>query len=453
MDKGPRVEQMRRYIHSREKELLSTITEMTEDQLRWTVRVFADCLDETSRTRCLEGYSEYLPFERIQTFVASFIPQYTQLALADLDLKTQVEGSGLSALTEEELQNMSCAEKWYLLASDEEALTPAQLRREMARLLFCRNYDLYCDLTLSMAAIEFPSYFEIQESLARLSPEDLRALRNRLLPKTQEADKAPPEAAEEILLGIREEIARAISLDRPLDSLFEGAMQRIPRGGDQVAEATAAPDTAAMSREELQLSVKALTDLMTVDEMRRELSPLKDRYPSFYDIPEADLHDLVRRLDEKIGGRTVLSFTDRYRSGSLVTRQRISSEVWVLLPHEERVRLLTEDDDGMDASQMARHISRVFMSYLYEMLHNPTAQMSFLKEPFYQVLQDTIIGQLGKGGNQAGLRELNRRVTCGMLEVEQAPPEERQAMLLEVRKGIARALSLPEPLLDPEAHS
>jgi hypothetical protein len=40
-----------------------------------------------------------------------------------------------------------------------------------------------------------------------------------------------------------------------------------------------------------------------------------------------------------------------------------------------------------------------------------------------------------------------------MLEVEQAPPEERQAMLLEVRKGIARALNLPEPLLDPEAHS
>jgi len=304
-----------------------------------------------------------------------------------------------------------------------------------------------------MAAIEFPGYFEIQESLARLSPEDLRALRNRLLPKTQEVDKAPPEAADEILLGIREEIARAISLDRPLDSLFEGAMGRIPRGGDQIAEATAAPDTPVMSREELQLSVKALTDLMTVDEMRRELSPLKDRYASFYDIPEADLHDLVRRLDEKIGGRTVLSFTDRYRSGSLVTRQRISSEVWALLPHEERVRLLTEDDDGMDASQMARHISRVFMSYLYQMLHDPTAQMSFLKEPFYQVLQDAIITQLGKGGDKAGLRELNRRVTRGMLEVEQRPPEERQAMLLEVRKGIARALSLPEPLLDPEAHS
>jgi hypothetical protein len=453
MDKAPRVQQMRRYIHSREKELLSKITEMSEDELRWTVRVFADCLDETSRTVCLEGYSEHLPFEKIQAFVASFIPQYTQLALADLDLKTQVEGSGLSALTEEELQNMSCAEKWYLLASDEEGLTPSQLRREMARLLFCRTHDLYGDLTLSTAAIEFPGYFEVQESLARLSPEDLRALRSSIIPKTQEMDKAPPEAADEILLGIREEIARAVSLDRALDSLFEGPMQRIPRGRDQVAEATPAPNTAGMSLEELQLSVKALTDLMTIDEMRRELSPLKERYASFYDIPEADLHDVVTRLGEKIGGRTVLSFTDRYRSGSLVTRQRISSEVWALLPLEERLRLLTEDDDGMDAAQMARHISRVFMSYRYEMLHDPAAQMSFLKEPFYQVLQETVVAQLGKGSTHAGLRELNRRVSCGMLEVEQAPPEERQARLLEVRKSIARALGLPEPLLDPDARA
>ncbi|MGH7275361.1 MAG: hypothetical protein ACREIQ_13060, partial [Nitrospiria bacterium] len=116
MDKGPRIEQMRRYIRSREEELLSKLEEMSEDQLRWTVRLFADCLDETSRTLCLEDYSEYLPFERIQTYVASFIPQDTQLALADLDFKAQVEGSGLDSLTEEELQNMSCAEKWHLLA-------------------------------------------------------------------------------------------------------------------------------------------------------------------------------------------------------------------------------------------------------------------------------------------------------------------------------------------------
>jgi hypothetical protein len=451
MDRGPRIEQMRRYIHTREKELLSTITEMTEDQLRWTVRLFADCLDETSRTHCLEGYSEYLPFERIQAFVAAFIPQYTQLALADLAFKAQVEGPGLNAVTEEELQNMSCAEKWSLLSSDEEALTPAQLRREMARLLFCRTTDLYFDHTLPMAAIELPSYFEVQQSLAGVPPEDLHALKRRIVPKTQGLEKSSQPAAEENLRGIREEIARAIALDRPLDSLFEGAMERIPRGGEQVPEAAASEDTAGMSREELQLSVKALADLMSFDEMRHELSPLKDRYASFYEVPDAELQSLIRRLAAQFGSRTVLSFTDRYRSGSLLTRQPISSEVWALLPDEERLRLLMEDNAGMDPGQMARHISRIFMSHLYQMLHDLTTQKSFLQKPLYQALQERITEQLGKGSQQAGLRELNRRVTIGMIEVERARPEDRQVLLYEVRKEIAGALSLAASLLDPEA--
>ena len=109
MDKGPRIEQMRRFILAREQETLSKVAEMPDDQLRWIVRVLADCLDETSRVVCLQDYSEHLPLERMQAFVASFVPQYTQLALADLNLKAQVEGSGLNSLTEEELQSMSCS--------------------------------------------------------------------------------------------------------------------------------------------------------------------------------------------------------------------------------------------------------------------------------------------------------------------------------------------------------
>ncbi|MFQ5881180.1 MAG: hypothetical protein ACE5I9_01725 [Candidatus Methylomirabilales bacterium] len=451
MDKGPRIEQMRRYIRSREKELLSKIEEMSEDQLRWTVRLFADCLDETSRTLCLSDYSEYLPREKLQAQVTMIIPNYTQLALADLDFKAQVEGSGLNSLTEEELQNMSCEEKWYLLASEEEALTVPQLRRELARLLLCKSYDLYCDLTLPAAAIEFPSYFEIQESLAMLPPEDLQALKGRILSMTRELEKAPAQAQGGILRALREEIAQAISFDKPLESLFEGAMERILLGGKEVSEGIPPLDTEGMSREDLQLSIKALTDLMSLEEMRRELSPLKDRYPSFYEIPDAELKDLVRSLAGKLGGRTILSFTDRYRSGSMVTRQSISSEVWALLPDEERLRLLLEDSAAMDVAQMARHISRIFMSYQYKMLHDTTAQGSFLNEPLYHALQEKIIGEFSEPSNQGGLRELNRVVTLRMLEVERARPEDRQALLLEVRKGIATTLSLPDTLLEPEA--
>jgi hypothetical protein len=450
MDRGPRIEQMRRFILTREQEVLSKIGEMPDDQLRWIVRVLADCLDETSRTVCLQDYSEHLPLERMQAFVAAFVPQYTHLALADLDLKAQVEGSGLNSLTEEELQSMSCAEKWYLLASEEKGLTVPQLRRELGRFLFCRSIDLYHEPSLPMAAIEFPSYFEIQESLATLPPEDVQGLTGRIVPKTQELDKAMGRDAEEILRAVREEIAQAISLDKTLESLFDGAMRRINLGGKDMAEETPSADTEGMSREELQLSVKALTELMRVDEMRRELSPLKDRYPSFSQIPETELKDLVQSLAQKLGGRTILSFTNRYRSGSLVTRHGVSPEVWALLPDEKRLQLLLEDNASMDAAQMARHISRIFMSNQYEMLHDPSAQMSLLNEPLYHALHERIIEAFGKESDQTGLREFNREVTVRMLEVERAISEDRHALLLKVRKGIATAFRLPDTLLDPE---
>lgn len=451
MDKAPRIEQMRRFILTREQEVLSKIGEMPDDQLRWIVRVLADCLDATSRTICLQEYSEHLPLERMQAFVAAFVPQYTQLALADLDLKAQVEGSGLNSLTEEELQSISCAEKWYLLASEDESLTVPQLRRELARFLFCKNMDLYNEPSLSMAAIEFPSYFEIQESLAALPHEEIHALKGRILPKTRELDTAPAQTAEEILRALREEIAHAIALNKPLESLFDGAMRRINLGGKDMAEETPSADTEGMSREELQLSVKALTELMRVDEMRRELSPLKDRYPSFYEIPDEELIDLVRNLSQKLGNRTILSFTNRYRSGSMVTGHGVSPEVWSLLPDEKRLQMLLEDNASMDAAQMARHISRIFMSDQYQTLHDPTMQMSLLSEPLYHVLQERIMEAFGKESDQEELRELNREVTVRMLEIERAIPEDRHALLLKVRKGIATTFHLPDTLLKPEA--
>jgi hypothetical protein len=451
MDKGPRIEQMRRYIRSREDELLTQLGEMSEGQLRWTVRLFADCLDEASQRLCLGGFSENLPLEKMRAAVASLIPEYTQLALADLDFKAQVEGSGLNSLTEEELQNMSCAEKWDLLAAEAEAHTLSQLRREVARLLFCQTYDLYCDPSLPLAAIEFPAYFEAQDALALLPPEALQALKGKILPMTRDLEKAPAQAQEGILRAIREEIARAIAYDKPLDRLFEGAMEPIRRGEEPAPEGAAPVDTEGMSRKDLQFSVRVLADLMSVEEMSRELSPIRDRYPSFSEIPVEGLADLVRSLGERLGGRTTLSFTDRYRSGRMLTRRSLSPEVWILLPQGEKLRLLSEDNAAMDLAQMARHISRIFMSHEYRMLHDPTTQIGFLTDPFYQALQESILARFSPPAEQERLRELNRVVTVRMLEVEEAPPEGRQGRLLELRKAIAAALGLPDSLLYPEA--
>jgi len=134
-----------------------------------------------------------------------------------------------------------------------------------------------------------------------------------------------------------------------------------------------------------------------------------------------------------------------------VIRQGISSDVWTLLPDEKRLRLLLEDNADMDLVQMARHISRIFMSYDYAMLHDAAAQVSFLNEPLYQALQERIVGKFSKQSSQEGLRVLNRMVTGRMLEVERARREDRQALLLEIRKDIATTLGLPDTLLDPEA--
>jgi hypothetical protein len=91
------------------------------------------------------------------------------------------------------------------------------------------------------------------------------------------------------------------------------------------------------------------------------------------------------------------------------------------------------------------------MSYQYSMLHDPAAQVSFLNEPMYQALQERIVGKFSTQSSREGLRELNRMVTARMLEVERARREDRQALLLEIRKDIATALGLPDTLLDPEA--
>jgi hypothetical protein len=267
---------------------------------------------------------------------------------------------------------------------------------------------------------------------------------------TRDLEKAPEQAREGILRAIREEIARAIAYDQPLERLFEGAMEPIRRGEGPAPEQAAPVDTEGMSRTHLQFSVRVLTDLMSLEEMRRELSPLRDRYPSFSQVPEEGLKDLVKTLGEKLGGRTTLSFTDRYRSGRMLTQRNLSPDVWTLLPEGEKHRLLSEDNAAMDLTQTARHISRIFMSHEYQMLHDPTTQIGFLNDPFYQALQESILATFSPPAERERLRELNRVVTVRMLEVEGGGPEDRQARLLDLRKAIAAALGLPESLLYPE---
>src|SRR5574341_1815105 len=97
---------------------------MDEEELRWTVRMFADCLSPDERATHLKAYSEHYDVERLRQFLPTFIQQYTDIALKDLTAREGGQGTRLADLTEEELQSMSLAEKCYLLAADPEGLRP-----------------------------------------------------------------------------------------------------------------------------------------------------------------------------------------------------------------------------------------------------------------------------------------------------------------------------------------
>src|SRR5574342_1002942 len=138
---------------------------MDEEELRWTVRMSADCLSSDERATQLGAYSEHWDVERLRHFLPTFLQQYTAIALKDLTSKEGSQGVRLADLTEEELQSMSLAEKCYLLAADPEGLRPDQLRRELARLFMCKSFDLFHDAGLSEAAVEFPAYHRVREAL------------------------------------------------------------------------------------------------------------------------------------------------------------------------------------------------------------------------------------------------------------------------------------------------
>ena len=254
MNEHPRIEPQRRYIQSRAEDLLGRVTSMTDEELRWTVRLFADCLDPTEREGLLRGYNEYLRLEDLQRFVSGFVPRYTERALADLETKRMADGSRIDELTDEELQSMSLAEKWGLLERHPSGLVGYKLRRELARLFMCGNYDLYHDSGLSESSVEFPIYHQVQERLMGLPEDRVLALVARVQEMTAGLDQLSPEQADEVLARIRSAIGKAVGVHQPLESLVAGRMAKLPL----VAEPTTAELAADVKEARTRSSASAI---------------------------------------------------------------------------------------------------------------------------------------------------------------------------------------------------
>jgi hypothetical protein len=442
MHEHPRISRQREYIERRADELLERIPFMNDAELRWTIRVFRDCLPPAEQQEMLRDYSEHLELNQMRQVVGGFIPRYTEYALEALEAKQLTPGTGLRDLTDEELQSMSATEKWSLLEDDPSALGPYQVRGELARLFMCVNFNLFHDTNLGEAAVEFNIYLDLLERLARASTPAIEGLKDEAIAILRGLDHRDVSAVEGGLAAIREVIGRSVGLSPPFDDLFSERMERWPRTSPVELHAVINPEIKAavegMNRKQLQTSLRVLLELMSLEEQRRELEPLRANYNALDEIPEEALITLLPRLSMRLGDRTLCDFALRYRSARLWARERVNPEVWKLLPLQDKFMLLETDNEAMDGLQVSRHLARLLLTERYELLFDPAYQVGLTYERLYQRVLDHCMGE-PQESNQ--LRNLNRQVTRMMLELEELLPEgERPARFLQIREVIGTGL-------------
>ena len=457
MEPLSRIESQRRFIQQRAKELVDRVDRMDDEELRWTVRLFADCLSPEQRTAHLGAYSEYWTVDQLRRFVPIFLREYTDLALEDLKAKEGTQGTRLADLTDEELQSMSLAEKWYLLAKDPGGLRPDQLRRELARLFMCKSYDLFHDTGLSEAAVEFPAYHRVREALEARPDAVAEFLFRIVLERAERLSDGTPDDVEAALAEIREVMGRTLGILVPVDQLFAGQMVKLPlERPDEIPEAVppeSGATAAGMSPEELGTAFLVLTDLMSLREWEEYVLPLQRQYRSIAEIPPDDLRALLPRLSARMGDRRITDFAERYRSGRMVAERKVDPAIWEMLPTPERLAILERDNRTMDIAQAARHLAKIFFSYHYDMLFDAGFHVDLLRSPRYQGLVNRLISNSPGDSERepAGRRveELTQAVTRMMLDLETMPSEARPVRLQEIRAVIATALGLPDDLTYP----
>jgi len=442
MEEHPRIAPQQRYIERRAEELLERVPFMEDAELWWTVRVLRDCLPPPAQDDLLGEYSEHLELHQMRQAVENFISRYTEHALEALEAKRFTPGTSLRDLTDEELQAMSAAEKWDLFQRDPSALHPYQVRRELARLFMCSNFSLFHDPGLGEAAVEFTVYLDLYERLGRLSDAAIEGLKEQALAALRDLDIRNAPSVERALATVRETIGLAAGLVPPFDHLFSERMERWPPTAPAALREVVNPEIQAavegMNVQQLQASLRVLLELMSLEEQRREMDPLKTKYPSLAKMPVEALTTLLPRLSMRLGDRTICDFALRYRAGRLWARERVNPQTWRRLRFQEKFMLLEADNEAMDLLQASRHLSRLLLTERYELLFDPAYQVGLAHQPIYHHVLDHCLREFG---DAVGLRSLTREVTRMMLELEELVPDgERPGRFLGVREVIGSGL-------------
>lgn len=434
------VDLVRRRLTDRNDNIVGKLEELGDWHLRFTMRIFGDCLDEEKRKELLAGYTEYLTEKELRDFARDFIPAYTVSAIAELEEKKK-DGERFDPpyLTQEEYQEMAVLEKWPRIGRHVEHVTPLQLRREIARMgLLFRPYML-SDPGFSEGVLEFALYFDLLDRLAARSPEELRAAAAAIAPLVDRAVAAGAgEACDAVLREIRTAAARVAGIEADPETLLGPEMERYPReapGGWKVRELRKALQ--AMGLKDLRLSALVHLDLLTTEETREIVPPFLSRFPSFYEMPSNPLRELILAIAEKAPDRAINFFFDRYSVGQMAMTPPVSYLVWKLMPEEEKLVRLREDNAKMDSAMMARHLARFLVSASPRELGDVGYQIRLVTDQNFISNHGSILKMAGGGPSGDGVKALYDAVTVLALRMMSRKEGERQAMYDAIRARIA----------------
>jgi hypothetical protein len=442
------VELVRHRFEDRHANILGNIEQLSDWHLRFTVRIFGDCLDEEKRKELVGNYSEYWSDSDLREFVRNFLPAYTEYAIAELaEKKAGGERFEPPYITQEEYQEMSVREKWPRIAGHLEDVTPLQLRREIAKagMLF-RPYML-SDPGFNEGVLEFALYFDLLDRLGKLPQEELRATGAEIAVLVERAVSAGSVGeSERILRQVRDCAARAAGIPADPETLLGPEMERYPREAPPGWNLRELRKTlAGMGLKDLRLSALSHLDLLTAEETRDIVYPFLSRFPSFYEIPSNGLRELILSIADKITDRAITFFFDRYSTGRMAMTPPVSYLVWKLMPESDRLLRLREDNARMDQAMMSRHLARFLHSSGPGELSDAGKQISLLTDTTFIANHGLILGAIGESPDGEGIQRFYDEVTSLSLRMTSGPEEERERMYQGIREKIAAAARIPVP--------
>lgn len=434
------VDLVRRRLTDRNDNIVGNLDQLGDWNLRFTMRIFGDCVDEEKRKELLAGYTEYWSEKELREFARGFIPAYTQYAIAELEEKKK-DGERFDPpfLTQEEYQEMAVREKWPRIGRFADQMAPLQLRREIARMALLFRPYMLSDPGFSEGVLEFALYFDLVDRLAGRSPDELRAAASGIAPLVERAiASGSGEACEGILREIRTAAARAAGIEADPETLLGPEMERYPReapSGWKLRELRMALET--MKLKDLRLSALVHLDLLTTEETREIVPPFLSRFPSFYEMPSNPLRELILAIAEKASDRAINFFFDRYAVGQMAMTPPVSYLVWKLMPEQEKLARLREDNAKMDSAMMARHLARFLASASPGELGDVGRQISLVTDQNFMSNHGSILKMAGGGSSGDGVKALYDAVTILALRMMSLKEGERQGMYDMIRAKIA----------------